>query len=308
MITFLTLGLVIPASVSAATSISATTLNYTNGEKTWVSQTNAKPGDSVSFNIKFTNTNAVPATGLLARTTLPSELSYVGGSARMYYRENGVDQSIAVADAISSASGASIPNVAANNFVYITYRTNVKSGASGVHAPSNQIIGNDGISLTTNGATVNISSVASTTPVTTSPVAGVNSGTKIATGSIVSSVKNATKGDTVYSSAVNANRGDEIFYRITFTNNGDAPATGLKARVTVAPALEYVNNYAKFYYANRKNEDNSHYAYNILTPFNYYYNLGINSIPDENNLPKENKYAVEYFCNIFNNNSLPIRK
>jgi len=59
------------------------------------------------------------------------------------------------------------------------------------------------------------------------------------------------------------------------------------------------HNYAKFHYANRNKEDNSHYAYNILSPFNFYNNLGVNSIPDDNNLPIENKEVVDYFCSIF---------
>ncbi|MDO4872336.1 MAG: DUF11 domain-containing protein [bacterium] len=70
-------------------SISKTVRNKTNGDKTWNEVVDAKPGDTVQFQIDAKNTGNSQINNLVIRDILPKGLKFVPGSAKLYNANNG---------------------------------------------------------------------------------------------------------------------------------------------------------------------------------------------------------------------------
>lgn len=68
------------------------------------------------------------------------------------------------------------------------------------------------------------------------------------------------------------------------------------------PEFEKYNfndNYPQFKYISWENEDHKHHSFGVLTPYKFYDNIPLNSIPNEQNKPVLNKETLNYFINIF---------
>ncbi|MDF2820641.1 MAG: hypothetical protein K0R15_1082 [Clostridiales bacterium] len=59
------------------------------------------------------------------------------------------------------------------------------------------------------------------------------------------------------------------------------------------------DNYAKFIYLDQFGNDQSQYAYGIVTPYNFYRNVPVNRLCDKSTNLEQNKKVVEYYSNIF---------
>ncbi|MCX8029564.1 MAG: hypothetical protein N2712_06170 [Brevinematales bacterium] len=60
----------------------------------------------------------------------------------------------------------------------------------------------------------------------------------------------------------------------------------------------YDKNYPEFSYKNMKGEDHRDHAFGLLSPYKFYDNLGINSLPDPLNPPKLDRKVLNFFSKI----------
>ena len=233
------LSLVVPSLTFAGggVSMNSTVANITSGDSAWSNSVNAKAGDQIAFSTKVFNETSAPITGLSFHVQLPSALQYVNGTGKLYYKDTATnaDASVSLPDSIM-ANGASILDIPSTYFVYVAYKTTVASGiAAGTYAPGNQVFNSGGLNVSTNNASVVVTSG------TTNPQTTVSA-------TIVSALYNLTKGETGYSVSTSANPGDEIMYRVKLTNTGTATLTGLNTRIQLPSAFEYVPNYSRAIY------------------------------------------------------------
>ncbi|HRY60462.1 MAG TPA: hypothetical protein P5096_03710 [Patescibacteria group bacterium] len=257
----MTFAIVAPVATSAAgLSLTSAVANITSGNKVWTNSVNAANGNSVLFAMNITNGSATPATGVMARVTMPAGLQYTAGYSKVYYKDlSGADKVAPVADAIASAAGTSLGiDIPAGTTAFVTYKATV-SAASGSFAPDNQVMANGGVALSANNASVVAggasvpASVTTGTPATSS--VGDNTNTSQPQVYLASSLYNLTKGETAYNPSVNASAGDELIYRMTITNRGSSAATILHARAIMPAGIEYVPGFAKLYYEDATGTD-----------------------------------------------------
>ena len=256
----ITIALLAPLSASAGSfSLSSKVVNATKGEKAWVSQTAAVPGDNLIFSMVIVNNTATPVSGVAARAVLPNGLELSKGYTKLYYLDaNDQEKVMAIAneDALIG-SGVNLIDLGANRGMYLTYVTKVSANANGSYAPTNQVVASGGVSLASSSTVVNVAGV-SQPSANTNDGNGSTNGIDPATAASVTlkaTLYNATKGETVYSSSTAASRGDNVVYRMTIINNGGSVATGIAARVVLPNGLTLKNGYAKLYYLDANDQE-----------------------------------------------------
>ena len=256
----ITIALLAPLSASAGSfSLSSKVVNATKGEKAWVSQTAAVPGDNLIFSMVIVNNTATPVSGVAARAVLPNGLELSKGYTKLYYLDaNDQEKVMAIAneDALIG-SGVNLIDLGANRGMYLTYVTKVSANANGSYAPTNQVVASGGVSLASSSTVVNVAGV-SQPSANTNDGNGSTNGIDPATAASVTlkaTLYNATKGETVYSSSTAASRGEDVVYRMTIINNGGSVATGIAARVVLPNGLTLKNGYAKLYYLDANDQE-----------------------------------------------------
>ena len=95
-------------------------------KKSIVSGSNhVKPGDEVTFKIRYDNTGTMDQADVVMRDVLPSSLEYVQGSTILYNNNN--PDGTSVSDAIITENGINIGNYAGGSgWAEVVYRTKVK--------------------------------------------------------------------------------------------------------------------------------------------------------------------------------------
>jgi uncharacterized repeat protein (TIGR01451 family) len=93
------------------------------GEQTWSENVNAKAGETVQYRIKYTNKGTAQADNVTAKDTLPSGVSYVKGSTKLYL---GSDPNTArpVSDSLTT-SGINIGSYAPGGMAMVIFDATV---------------------------------------------------------------------------------------------------------------------------------------------------------------------------------------
>ena len=217
-----------------AMSMISSVINYTKGGTSYTSAITADKGDEAFYRVAITNNGDAAATGLQFRAVIPASLEYVNNYAKVYYKENGVDKQSPASDGIISTNGIILADIPAHTFIYVTYKVKVRANAAaGTSATSNQLSGNNGISMADNSGVITVSGTAVTPEQSKSLALGATA-------------YNLTTNKSVgYSNNINASRGDTVKFRVDFSNNGDVTLNNVVIKNILPENMEYVGGTLK---------------------------------------------------------------
>jgi len=97
-----------------------------SGTTTWSESVAAKPGDTVQYRIKYTNTGKVQQNNVVVRDTLPAGVSYVPGSTNLYLGSDPLNAR-KVSDNIVTTSGINIGSYLPGGMAMVIFDAKVKA-------------------------------------------------------------------------------------------------------------------------------------------------------------------------------------
>ena len=206
--------------------------NSTKGDTVWSKTVSANPGDVVEFYVYVNNNGDTTANDTTIKDALPSYLSYISGTTKIYTGSG----STKLDDGVTNG-GISIGDVKTNqaNSKYVVFQALISKDIPA------------GSYTLTNTAKVKASNV---TEVTDSSTITINVPITEADFEITNKVANSTKGDTTWSKSVEASPNDVVEFSIYVNNIGGISATNTMVRNVLPIGLTYVPGTTKLYREN----------------------------------------------------------
>ncbi len=204
--------------------------NLSAGEKTWVSETNAKPGDQLAFYVSVRNLSAEILTNVKVKANLPNGLGLVPGSVTVGNQKIG--------NTIASA-GIILTQIKPGQAIPIVYQAKLANPLEEGVIRVTHTAEVNGTEITDQGALVTILS-----SITAAKEEGSNSNE--ANLSLTVKVGNYSK-KTDWAKEVVANPGDEIVYLLKVENKGETTVRGIRASVSLPAGMELIQGLTKLY-------------------------------------------------------------
>jgi uncharacterized repeat protein (TIGR01451 family) len=204
-------------------------LNYSAGEKEWKKSTDAEKGDIIHFYIYYNNIGDEPATNVIVRDTLPSQLTYINGSTALWNGQNFQP----LPDGITE-NGINVGTLQPGNenSRYIVFKARVRTDLTpGIYSVTNtaRILAANAPQEKTDSTTINISVIPyQTTLITTNKIA------------------NSTKGEG-WKKSTSGRPGDTISFYVYYNNTGNLTALDVTIIDTLPKYLTYVKGSTRWY-------------------------------------------------------------
>ena len=213
--------------------------NQTAGQINFVKYINANANDWLTWQIQITNSGNASLTNVIARDTLPSQLSYVAGST--------LKNSSFMSDGLIN-NGINIGSLTPGATATLTFDTITNSVSFSQTSVNFGFARADQISEFSDTASVFIALTPTPTPIPT-PTPGSLSITK--------TVRNITSGYGYFSKSANASNGDRVTFQIQINNNSNFNANNVIVSDSLPSGLSYVPGSSRL--------DNGYISDNIIS-------------------------------------------
>ena len=195
------------------------------GTGDWQKSINANIGDEVEYRIAYKNTGNTKAVDVNMKDTLPANVQFVSGSAKLY---NATKSGESISDDIVK-NGVNIGDYEAGQTAYVTFKVKVTDDSL--------VCGNNKLTNSEKTA-VNKLAKQDTADITVNK----RCETKFTTEKQVR-INGADK----WQKSVEAKIGDEVEYRIDYKNAGDTDMTGVIVKDMLPGNVQFISGSAKLY-------------------------------------------------------------